>query len=142
MMIALQDFSDIVQGGRHKQSGKHFVEHGFPAYGAGGLNGYLRDFEFEKPGIVLSSIGARCGKCFLPSEGPWSSLANTQIIFPDPDKADIKFIWYQLNDEASWIRRGTGQPYIRPADVKTRLVYFPPLDCPPPLSQRLEPPPP
>ena len=127
MMAELQEFCNIVQGGRHKKSGKHFVERGYPAYGAGGMNGFLPDFEFEHPGIVLSSIGARCGKCFLPDDGPWSSLANTQVIIPDPEQADIRFIWYQLNNEASWMRRGTGQPYIRPADVKTRQVYFPPL---------------
>ena len=127
MMAELQEFCRIVQGGRHKKSGKHFVDKGYPAYGAGGMNGLLPEFEFDQPGIVLSSIGARCGKCFLPEVGPWSSLANTQVIFPNPKQADIRFIWYQLNDEASWVRRGTGQPYIRPADVKTRQVYFPPL---------------
>ena len=126
-MAELQDFCKIVQGGRHKKSGKHFVERGYPAYGAGGMNGFLPEFEFAQPGIVLSSIGARCGKCFLPDDGPWSSLANTQVIFPDPKEANIRFIWYQLNDETSWVRRGTGQPYIRPADVKTRQVYFPAL---------------
>ena len=128
MIAELQEFSQIVQGGRHKKTGKHFVETGgYPAFGAGGLNGYLPIFEFERPGIVLSAIGARCGKCFLPQDNRWSSLANTQIIFPDCEKADIRFIWYQLNDELSWIRRGTAQPYIRPADVKRRKVYLPPL---------------
>lgn len=127
MMAELQEFSRIIQGGRHKKSGKHFVDDGYPAYGAGGMNGYLPEPEFEQPGIVLSSIGARCGKCFLPEAREWSSLANTQLIFPDPEKADIRFIWYQLNDENSWTRRGAGQPFIRPADVKTRAVYFPEL---------------
>lgn len=127
MIAELQEFSSIVQGGRHGLSGKQFVDHGFPAYGAGGLNGYLDRSEFDKPGIVLSAIGARCGKCFLPEAERWTSLANTQVIFPDPDKADIRFIWYQLNDEASWTRRGAGQPFIRPADVKKRTVYFPEL---------------
>ena len=58
----------IVQGGRHKLSGKHFIEEGgYPAYGAGGHNGNLPSFEFDEPAIVLSAIGARCGKCFQPS---------------------------------------------------------------------------
>jgi type I restriction enzyme S subunit len=108
-------------------SGKQFVEDGYPAYGAGGLNGYLATSEFEEPGIVLSSIGARCGKCFL-AERAWTSLANTQIIFPDPTKADIRFLWYQLDDEARWPRSGAAQPFIRPSDVKNHLVSLPPLD--------------
>jgi type I restriction enzyme, S subunit len=123
----LKDFCHVVQGGRHKQSGKHFVKNGYPAYGAGGLNGYLPEAEFNRDGIVLSAIGARCGKCFF-AEGQWSSLANTQIILPDQKRADAKYLWYQLNDEARWPRHGLAQPFIRPSDVKAHRVVLPPLD--------------
>jgi type I restriction enzyme S subunit len=122
----LQDFCKFVQGGRHKLSGKHFVETGFPAYGAGGLNGYLPEAEFNRDGVVLSAIGARCGKCFL-AQGRWSSLANTQIILPDLKRADVRFLWYQLNDETRWPRHGLAQPFIRPSDVKAHRVVLPPL---------------
>jgi restriction endonuclease S subunit len=125
-VVQLQDFCRIVQGGRLGLSGNDFVPNGFPAYGAGGLNGYLREYEFDEPAVVLSAIGARCGKCFY-ADGKWTSLANTQLIFPDPARADAKFLWYQLNDEARWHRSGTGQPFIKPADVKTHRVYLPPL---------------
>ena len=124
--VELQEFSSFQQGGRLKLSGKHFVDNGFPAYGAGGMNGRLPTAEFDRDAIVLSAIGARCGKCFL-AEGEWTSLANTQVILPDPSKADIRFLWYQLNDEKRWPRRGAGQPFIRPADVKSHKVTFPPL---------------
>ena len=124
--IALSDFCTIVQGGRHKLSGNNFVESGFPAYGAGGMNGLLESFEFDESAVVLSSIGARCGKCFLV-DGKWSSLANTQVIRPDPKRGDCRFLWYQLNDESRWPRSGTGQPFIKPSDVKNHLVYLPPL---------------
>lgn len=123
----LADFCDLVQGGRLKLTGNHFIEAGeYPAFGAGGLNGMLDTYEFEKPAVVLSSIGARCGKCFLP-EGRWTSLANTQLIFPDPNQADVKFLWFQLNDESRWHRSGTAQPFIKPSDVKAHRVYLPPL---------------
>jgi type I restriction enzyme S subunit len=108
-------------------SGKQFVDTGYEAFGAGGMNGYLPVAEFHRPGIVLSSIGARCGKCFL-AKGEWTSLANTQIIFPDPQKADIRFVWYQLNDEERWPRSGAAQPFIRPSDIKVHEVRLPPLD--------------
>jgi type I restriction enzyme S subunit len=39
----------------------------------------------------------------------------------------VRFLWYQLNDESSWHRSGTGQPFIKPSDVKSRLAYLPPL---------------
>ena len=125
--VRLDSICRIVQGGRHKLSGKHFSEDGgYPAYGAGGHNGNLPSYEFDEPAIVLSAIGARCGKCFQPS-GRWSSLANTSVFFPDAKLADVRFLWYQLNDESSWHRSGTAQPYIKPSDIKARKVYLPPL---------------
>src|SRR6266496_4243968 len=124
--IQLQEIANIVQGGRHGLSGNQFVATGFPAYGAGGLNGYLPSFEFDRDAVVLSSIGARCGKCFF-ARGKWSSLANTQVILPDAKVADTKFLWFQLNDEHRWPRSGTGQPFIRPSDIKEHVVLFPPL---------------
>ncbi len=123
----LQSVARIIGGGRHKLSGKQFVAAGYPAYGAGGLNGHLEYREFEQSAIVLSSIGARCGKCFF-TETEWTSLANTQVIFPDLTKVDPKFLWYQLDNEARWPRSGAAQPFIRPSDVKTHLVTLPPLD--------------
>jgi len=122
----LQEFCRIVQGGRHGLSGNDFVPEGYPAYGAGGINGFLSTYEFDEPAVILSAIGARCGKCFY-AEGKWTSLANTQLIFPDRDRADPKFLWYQLNDETRWHRSGTGQPFIKPADVKSHRVFLPPL---------------
>lgn len=125
-IIALEDVAEIVQGGRHGLSGNHFVSRGHPAYGAGGLNGYLETFEFEEQAVILSSIGARCGKCFLAS-GKWTSLANTQVIRPNPKLADARFLWHQLNDESRWPRSGTGQPFIKPSDVKSHLIKLPSL---------------
>jgi len=122
----LQDFCRIVQGGRLGLTGNDFVERGYPAFGAGGLNGFLNVYEFDEPAVILSSIGARCGKCFY-AEGKWTSLANTQLIFPDPNRADFKFLWFQLNDEGRWHRSGTGQPFIKPSDVRAHRVFLPTL---------------
>jgi type I restriction enzyme S subunit len=122
----LQEFCRITQGGRQGLSGNDFVAQGVPAYGAGGINGYLPTAEFEEPAVILSSIGARCGKCFY-ADGKWASLSNTQLIFPDPAIADARFLWFQLNDETRWHRSGTAQPFIKPADVKTHKVLLPSL---------------
>ena len=103
------------------------MEHGYPAYGAGGLNGLLPVAEFDEAAIILSAIGARCGKCFFAS-GQWTSLANTRLIFPNQRLVDPKFLWYQLDDESRWPRSGAAQPFIRPADVDNHLIYCPPLD--------------
>lgn len=124
--VSLQEFCRIVQGGRLGLSSNDFVPSGYPAYGAGGLNGELPVHEFDESAVILSAIGARCGKCFF-AEGKWTSLANTQLIFPDPARADCRFLWFQLNDERRWHRAGTGQPFIKPSDVKAHRVHLPPL---------------
>jgi len=130
--VSLQDFCRIIQGGRLGLSGNDFISEGYPAYGAGGVNGLLATHEFDEPAVVLSAIGARCGKCFF-ADGKWVSLSNTQLIFPDPRRADCKFLWYQLNNESRWHRSGTGQPFIKPSDVKAHRVFLPPL----PEQQRI-----
>ena len=127
LTVQLSEIAQIVQGGRLGFSGNDFVPDGFPAYGAGGNNGCLADFEFDCEAIVLSSIGARCGKCFHVF-GKWASLANTQVILPYDELVNARFLWHQLNDETSWPRSGTAQPFIKPSDVKRRLVYLPALD--------------
>jgi len=90
------------------------------------MNGMLPEWEFEDGAVILSSIGARCGKCFFPT-GKWNSLANTQLIFPDSEKVDRRFLWYVLNDEQRWRRSGTAQAYIKPSDVKSNQIPLPPL---------------
>jgi type I restriction enzyme S subunit len=126
-LVSLHGFCRIVPGGRSKLSGDDFVATGFPAYGAGGVNGFLPEPEFDEPAVVLSSIGARCGKCFL-AEGKWTSLANTQLIFPSPSRADVRFLWHQLNDELRWHRSGTAQPFIKTSDIKNQMVFLPPIE--------------
>jgi len=119
--------STIHAGGRLGFSGNDFVDDGIPAYGAAGLNGYLDTAEYEcADAVILSSIGARCGKCFLVG-GTWTSLANTQVILPDPNRVDARFLWYQLNDERRWHRSGSAQPFIKPSDVKAHRVHLPSL---------------
>jgi hypothetical protein len=124
----LSAVAKIHGGGRLGLSGKNFVLDGVPAYGAAGVNGYLETAEYEnQDAVILSSIGARCGKCFF-ARGSWTSLANTQVILPDPDKVDAGFLWYQLNDESRWPRSGSAQPFIKPSDVKGHEVFIPSLD--------------
>ncbi|MGL5853204.1 MAG: restriction endonuclease subunit S [Phycicoccus sp.] len=124
----LSEIATIHGGGRLGLSGNDFIETGnIPAYGAAGLNGYLDVAEYtDQDAIILSSIGARCGKCFLV-RGSWTSLANTQVIVPLKEVIDSRFLWYQLNDESRWHRSGSAQPFIKPNDVKAHRILFPPL---------------
>lgn len=125
--VQLQEIANIHGGGRLKLCGNHFVSEGVPAYGAAGQNGFVATAEYEdREAVILSSIGARCGKCFHV-RGAWTSLANTQVVVPDLTRVDSRFLWFQLNDEDRWPRSGSAQPFIKPSDVKRHIVWLPPL---------------
>lgn len=81
----------------------------------------METYDYDAPGIVVSSIGARCGKAFHAT-GRWAALANTQVVLPDTRVADARFLWYQLNDERSWVRSGSAQPFIKPRDIASRSI--------------------
>src|SRR4051812_3829685 len=69
-------------GGRLRLTKSDYVDEGYAAFSASGQDGYVKVREYIGNAIVLSSIGARCGKTFLAA-GEWTSLANTQLLFPD-----------------------------------------------------------
>ncbi len=124
--VRLDKFCDFSAGGKLKLHKGHYVESGYPAFSAAGQDGFVEQWEYDRPAVVVSSIGARCGKAFLAT-GRWTSLANTQIVFPNIDVCLPEYLWYILNDEKSWIIRGSAQPFIKPLDIKNRQVPLPPL---------------
>ena len=106
---------------------KDYQKSGFPAYSAAGQDGFVHVFEFEQPGVVVSAIGARCGKCFYATD-KWTTLANTQAILADESKMLNRFLWYLINDESYWHRSGTAQPFIKPSDIQNAWIPVPPPD--------------
>jgi type I restriction enzyme S subunit len=125
--VQLRQFCRFSSGGKLRITKSDYVAKGFPAFSAKGQDGFVARAEFDQPGIVVSSIGARCGKAFLAT-GKWTSLANTYCVLPDTSRVNVEFLWYLLNDEGSWVRSGTAQPFIKPSDIQNRLVPVPPLD--------------
>ena len=100
-----------------------YVERGYPAYSASGQDGFLKDYEFENDAIVLSAIGARCGKCFL-AKNKWNAIKNTIIIRPNPN-IPIEFLFYQINNESFWMKSGAGQPFITISSAKKQKIRLP-----------------
>src|SRR6266496_6341395 len=99
----------------------------FPAFSASGQDVWREDYESEGDAVIVSAVGARCGKAFLAS-GKWSAIANTHVVWPQPDKIDRKFLWYRINDERFGIRSGTAQPFVVVRKTFERPFALPPLD--------------
>ncbi|HRO39977.1 MAG TPA: restriction endonuclease subunit S [Flavobacteriales bacterium] len=109
--------------------GKQFKEPSpgrYPGYSASGQDIYCTVAEYDREGIVLSAVGARCGKCFI-AEGKWTAVANTHVILPNPELVKTRFMWYLLNDENFWIKSGTAQPFVSVNKSMEILVALPPL---------------
>jgi len=96
-----------------------------PGYSASGQDIWLPKATHFGPGLVLSAVGARCGKVFL-ADGEWSVVANTVVLTPQPGH-DPKFLWYLTNYEGFWEKGGTAQPYVRVPETLARHVWLPSL---------------
>lgn len=129
----IKDVARTVAGGRlglTKES--HYQSGGIPAFSAAGQDGYVATAEFrDVDAVVLSAVGANCGRCFL-ALGTWTTLANTQAILP-VEGLDARFLYYRTNRDDYWPRSGSAQPFVKPSDVGRCWISLPPL----PEQQRI-----
>ena len=96
----------------------------YPTFSATGQDVWLPDYKFEGNGIVVSAVGAHCGKCFK-AEGKWNVVANTHALLVNEKIATRDYCWYILNNEEWWIRAGAGQPFVKLKDSLSREHDFP-----------------
>ncbi len=73
--------SKLIKGKLHDAPAENL----FPAFSATGQDVWRDAFDREGDAIIISAVGARCGKCFL-ARGRWSAIANTHVVWPDPNK--------------------------------------------------------
>lgn len=106
---------------------KSYIDSGYQAFSAAGPDGFLPDYDFEEPGLVLSAIGARCGKCFKAT-GRWKAIKNTITITASKEqKISIDYLYYIANNEGFWPKRGMAQPFIGLGDARKVQIPLPPL---------------
>jgi len=114
--------SKLIKGRLHKEPG---LER-FQAFSASGPDVWCDDFEHEGRAIIVSAVGARCGKAFKAS-GKWSAIANTNIARPEPTLFDLDFAYLVLNNEHFWVRGGSAQPFVKFPPSLDRHFALPPL---------------
>ena len=118
----------VSQGGRLGLTKEnHYVSNGIPAYSAAGQDGFVERAEFvNQAGVVLSAIGANCGRCFY-ADGDWTTLANVQALLPT-EELNARFLYYRANIENFWTRSGSAQPFIKPSSIKASWIAYPRRD--------------
>ena len=101
----------------------------FPGYSASGQDVWLPldQAPFTGGGLVVSAVGARCGKVFL-ANGRWGVTANTAVLLPSPDCVDVRFLWRVVDDADFWTIGGSAQPYVQMDRSLDALVPLPPVE--------------
>jgi len=103
-----------------------YTDDGYIAFSASGGDGFLPFFEHEGEGIVLSAIGANCGKCFY-TNGKWTAIKNTITFAPKNENVDFRFLYYYLNQPDIFRSHGGGQPFITLETSRNLQIPLPPL---------------
>jgi type I restriction enzyme S subunit len=100
------------------------VEEGYDAYSASGLDGQLDHYDYDRTGIVLSAIGARCGKTWL-ARGKWSCIKNTIRFWSKDGCGSTEFMFIATEGQGFWPRRGAAQPFISQGDAEHIELLIP-----------------
>ena len=121
-MKSLGDIADLSWGDTNTTKSS-YVEEGFDAYSASGKDGKLSHFDFERLGIVLSAIGANCGKTWL-ARGKWSCIKNTIRFWSLNELAPTIYLFHATGRNNFWPLRGSAQPFISQGDARRRSVLI------------------
>lgn len=114
--------NDLIKG---KQI-QNYREGLYPAFSATGQDIWRDDYEHDGEAIIVSAVGARCGKCFR-AKGKWTAIANTHIIFAK-ENVSTDFLFYYLNNEHFWERGGVAQPFVKIKDSLRRKTISMPVN--------------
>ena len=98
---------------------KDVMRSGSPMFTAGGVAGLYEPARHTGAAVILSAIGAQCGKCFF-ADGRWTAGANTVVIAARQPWA--RFLYHYLEIVRPWLIQGSGQPYISPANARRTPV--------------------
>ncbi|WP_375405746.1 restriction endonuclease subunit S [uncultured Amnibacterium sp.] len=121
VVLARSGNSSIIKGRNSATPSPGLIQ----GYSASGPDVWVEEAEHHGPGVVVSAVGARCGKAFL-ADGDWAAIANTHVLIPKPC-LDPKFLWYLVNDEHFWVRSGSAQPFLKVKASLARAISLPPL---------------
>lgn len=111
--------------GDTKTTKKSYVDAGFVAYSAAGPDGFLPHFDYDRTGIVLSAIGAKCGLTWF-ARGKWSCIKNTIRLFSNDQAVSDEYLFLTTGFSDYWPKRGAAQPFISQGDAKQCKVVVPP----------------
>ena len=124
--IRLGELTDLTWGDTNMTKNS-YVSDGYLAFSASGPDGKLDHYDYDREGIVLSAIGADCGKTWF-AEGKWSCIKNTIRFWSISDVLDNHYLFLATRDKEYWPRKGGAQPFIPQGEARDCVIPLPPLD--------------
>jgi restriction endonuclease S subunit len=106
---------------------KSYVQSGYTAFSATGADGFLPYFDYDQDGIVVSAIGANCGKIWR-AYGKWSCIKNTMRIIIKEAPVSLDYLYYFLSNPTVFPKRGSGQPFISKEDARDIEIAYPSIE--------------
>lgn len=103
-----------------------YCKSGTLAYSGTGPDGFVQECQNRGKGIIISSVGAQCGKVFKAS-GSWTAINNTIAITEKESRYDIDYLYFILERQEVLHREGGAQPFISQKEVMGALINFPSL---------------
>ena len=135
-LVELKDVC-VVDWGNTELTKKSYIENGeYLGVSAAGCDGRMKHFEHEVGTVVLSAIGANCGRVFYPNE-KFTAIKNTITFTPEKKKLYPKFLFYILKNN-TFPRRGGGQPFMTKGDVKKYKIPLPPIEVQKEIVEQIE----
>jgi restriction endonuclease S subunit len=105
---------------------KSYSTSGFDAFSASGRDGLLPYFDYDRTGIVISAIGAECGKTWL-AKGKWSCIKNTIRMWSTSPLLDTEYLYWISLRQNFFPIRGSAQPFISQGDARGIEIECPPI---------------
>lgn len=124
-LVRLGQYTNL-NWGDTKTTKASYVLSGYQAYSASGPDGLLDHYDYDCEGIVLSAIGADCGKTWF-AKGKWSCIKNTIRFWSISNELDNAFLFFATNKKEFWPRRGGAQPFIPQGDARNCTIPLPPM---------------
>lgn len=116
----------IVSWGDTTTTKAAYTDAGFVAYSASGPDGRLPYADHHLDGVVVSAIGAQCGKTWFAT-GDWSCIKNTMWLRSNSESVLTRYLYFATGDPSRWPRRGAAQPFIALTDAKQFPLLIPDL---------------
>ncbi|MBI4825508.1 MAG: N-6 DNA methylase [Nitrospirae bacterium] len=117
----------IVDWGNTDLTKSSYVGNGqYLGVSAAGCDGRMNHAEHQVGTLVLSAIGANCGRMFFP-ESEFTAIKNTMTIKPYSDRLEPLYLFHLLS-KLTFPKRGGGQPFITKGDVVELQIPVPPQD--------------